>query len=218
MLINEIVQIDERVFNKHRTNANHIDVQGAKDQTLPNGTKYKYDKESDAWISQNLSKNYKVNKGSTVDKQLLKLAGFDKQGYKKPENSVSSRIGQAFGQDTTDGSFGQRVGAAAGATVGGVIGGTAGAVSNVIGGTYRGSKKAVSTVYDKTKKAYNNMTNDNDPADDLKNMKQLVKDGKLSKKDYMDILNQYNQDLSSDNPQPLNVHFDNFMNSQKQAQ
>lgn len=214
MLINEIVQIDERVFNKHRTNANHIDVLGAKDQTLPNGTKYIYDKELDVWISQNLSKNYKVNKGSTVDKQLLKLAGFDKQGYKKPIGGMGSRLGQAFGQDTTDGSFGQRVGAAAGATVGGVIGGTAGAVSNVIGGTYRGTKKAINTAYDKTKKSYNNMTND--PADDLKNMKQLVKDGKLSKKDYMAILNQYNQDLSSDNPQPLNIHFDNFINSQTQ--
>lgn len=157
MLINEIVQIDE--FGK-KDITTHIDTVGAK-PTKYNNVTYNYIKAVGQWQAKGTN-NY-ITHGSTVDKALLKLAGFDKQGYQKSQKgSMTSRIGHAHGQDTTDGSIGQRAGAAVGATVGGVIGGTAGLAVNTVKGVGRGIGKGISTAYNKTKDTFNNTTKGND--------------------------------------------------------
>ena len=121
MLINEIVQVDE-LFGKKKDEATHIDVVGYSKPVDYNGQKYIYDKDIQRWKEK--VKGTIIAPGSTVDKVLLKTAGFDKQGYAKfGSNSLKSRAGHWLGQDTTDGSIGQRTGAAAGAVVGGVVGG-----------------------------------------------------------------------------------------------
>jgi hypothetical protein len=121
MLINEIVQVNE-LFGKKRSEATHIDNLNFNKPIEYNGQKYLYDKETSRWKEKVTGTI--VAPGSTVDKALLKTAGFDKQGYAKSgKGSMRSKAGHWLGQDTTDGSIGQRTGAAAGAVVGGVVGG-----------------------------------------------------------------------------------------------